>query len=564
MTPEQKNHISRLLREYSGRISTEKLIHFVADTNGMISACRALLEEVKTDRKVQKWLEDECGFRDAEYRLFLDEVALIITLFHPEKTADDNHAVLGLEPGASPERIKQAYRRLSMKYHPDTAASGNQKDNSKFIKITIAYQALQETINTTIEKDHGHSSQQWRTSGGQYASAEQKKWFWVLLMSGVVMAFVVIAVVSMNYRKRVMIIGLQQGRGSQTTLSYSNAESAQKKSFENVSSATAKVEEGASLHKEESGIQSQESESRYVQVPQFSDEKIVTRNTSVMDESDEERLELTSRLPQPDQELNREGEKKSSADTVQSDEILAQSSQLPLVTSKPRVAVVAIGEVEKTEATVITTEKVLQSNDQQKPYSQTFTKIEKKSVNESHSERPQEETARVVKMAQKPISPLPVENHQHKRAPTSPEQPIVQSGILAAVNVDEVEDRNKEENWQERIDIFLREYNAAYEERNIILFSRFFEVNAIENGEPFIKMMGIYNDLFESTSSLSLRLDILRRNENAGEFELTGRFKVHLEYKNGDRRTGTGPIKFILRDVGDALRIKELDYTFNG
>ncbi|MEE4314444.1 MAG: DnaJ domain-containing protein, partial [Desulfofustis sp.] len=33
----------------------------------------------------------------------------------------DSHyyAVLGLEPGADMETIKKAYRRLSMKYHPD-------------------------------------------------------------------------------------------------------------------------------------------------------------------------------------------------------------------------------------------------------------------------------------------------------------------------------------------------------------------------------------------------------------------------------------------------------------
>lgn len=34
-------------------------------------------------------------------------------------TADQYYAVLGLEPGADEETIKKAYRKLSMKYHPD-------------------------------------------------------------------------------------------------------------------------------------------------------------------------------------------------------------------------------------------------------------------------------------------------------------------------------------------------------------------------------------------------------------------------------------------------------------
>ena len=31
----------------------------------------------------------------------------------------DPYKVLGLEPGASDEEVKQAYRRLAKKYHPD-------------------------------------------------------------------------------------------------------------------------------------------------------------------------------------------------------------------------------------------------------------------------------------------------------------------------------------------------------------------------------------------------------------------------------------------------------------
>ncbi len=37
----------------------------------------------------------------------------------PQRAANQAYAVLGLEPGADKETIKKAYRKLSMKYHPD-------------------------------------------------------------------------------------------------------------------------------------------------------------------------------------------------------------------------------------------------------------------------------------------------------------------------------------------------------------------------------------------------------------------------------------------------------------
>jgi molecular chaperone DnaJ len=47
------------------------------------------------------------------------------------------HEILGVQPGASPEDIKKAYRKLAMEHHPDR--SGNEE---KFKEITEAYEIL--------------------------------------------------------------------------------------------------------------------------------------------------------------------------------------------------------------------------------------------------------------------------------------------------------------------------------------------------------------------------------------------------------------------------------------
>ena len=50
---------------------------------------------------------------------------------------------LGVKPGVSPKQLKQAYRQSVMRYHPDTAESGN-GNTEKFRQVTEAYQLLQK------------------------------------------------------------------------------------------------------------------------------------------------------------------------------------------------------------------------------------------------------------------------------------------------------------------------------------------------------------------------------------------------------------------------------------
>jgi hypothetical protein len=60
----------------------------------------------------------------------------------------DPHAVLGLDPGASPEEVQRAYRALAKRFHPDTAgeAAG---------ELMISINAAHDLLLGRLEEGHG-------------------------------------------------------------------------------------------------------------------------------------------------------------------------------------------------------------------------------------------------------------------------------------------------------------------------------------------------------------------------------------------------------------------------
>jgi len=50
--------------------------------------------------------------------------------------------ILGVSPASEPEIIKQAYKKLALRYHPDREDG----DGSKFIEIREAYEVLSDSV----------------------------------------------------------------------------------------------------------------------------------------------------------------------------------------------------------------------------------------------------------------------------------------------------------------------------------------------------------------------------------------------------------------------------------
>ena len=85
----------------------------------------------------------------------------------------DYYSVLGISRGASEREIKQAYRRLARKYHPDVNP-GDKSAEAKFKKINEAYEVLSDREK---RRKYDQFGDQWQYAD-QFAQAGERASFW--------------------------------------------------------------------------------------------------------------------------------------------------------------------------------------------------------------------------------------------------------------------------------------------------------------------------------------------------------------------------------------------------
>src|SRR3989344_3680456 len=67
----------------------------------------------------------------------------------------DYYEILGISKNASKDDIKKAYKKLAVKYHPDS--SGDKSTEEKFKELSEAYAVLSDNEKKKIYDAYGHS-----------------------------------------------------------------------------------------------------------------------------------------------------------------------------------------------------------------------------------------------------------------------------------------------------------------------------------------------------------------------------------------------------------------------
>jgi DnaJ like chaperone protein len=126
------NQISNNM-DYSSRLQLLHLLFNISIADGAINA-----SEIEAVEKMSGYL----GIANSDY-------VSIRNMFVPE--TDSSYKILEIEPTATDEDVKKAYRRMAMKYHPDKIGHLGEEfrktADEKFKKVNEAYEKIKRERN---------------------------------------------------------------------------------------------------------------------------------------------------------------------------------------------------------------------------------------------------------------------------------------------------------------------------------------------------------------------------------------------------------------------------------
>ncbi|KAB2888658.1 MAG: DnaJ domain-containing protein [Desulfobulbaceae bacterium] len=606
MRSADRDNIRRLLKRLGRDYSTESHITFVAENTGLLQSCRNVLAAEREGRQETiDWLRDACAENGVAYPHCLQEIGRILQLFQPGIEQDQHYAELGLAAGASDEEVKRAYRRLSIKYHPDTARETGEETTDKFIRLTRAYHAIiagEDSTADAIPAAGGPPPWSYGTTKKALSGRLSPK----AVLGGVLLIGALIAVCLVSsemYSRKVMLSTLHGGgaafippvrKGAQDN-SQSSMTFAEKLRS-NGEAVVASEDAGTGGGKAPvAGVVAEKEVPRPPIQPAIPDDQ-----AGVIDEG---RKKVLDERGSGDSSVavgvagQKDGDAAASlvAQAVIGTEP-ADAADGPVAAAKPHTEQPGRKTVDQHEANVtLKTEEGPVAGQQITPAAPAAA-VEASSPTGNEEprlavakmeERPAAVDAGAVQTERKapgpnpphrqqagaplPTAAEPVDGQQGNVAPQTPDKPALPppavaktAPAVAHAAVTGEERQKPEESLQKNIDAFLRDYSAAYGQKNMAGFLEFFNDDATENGKPVVDLIPTYAHLFEATESIGLQIAALNWQETAKDkVTLHCSFSIDLAYRNANAVHGTGKIDFRLVQEGSAMKIQQMSYSFD-
>ena len=105
-----------------------------------------LIKLANTDGEFVQQEEDVIRRISAAMSIQTADLESLLAMYHQAKDPNWAYTTLEIEPTATNEEVKKAYRRMAMKYHPDKVANAGeqikQQATEKFRTINEAYEHI--------------------------------------------------------------------------------------------------------------------------------------------------------------------------------------------------------------------------------------------------------------------------------------------------------------------------------------------------------------------------------------------------------------------------------------
>lgn len=125
--------VSQQIRQYVNYSVRLELVHM------LLEVAKADGEVADSECQVIETISMNMGIADADYQSLL-------SLYRKQTDANWAYTALEIEPTATDDEVKKAYRRMAMKYHPDKVANAGeavrQQATEKFRAINEAYEHI--------------------------------------------------------------------------------------------------------------------------------------------------------------------------------------------------------------------------------------------------------------------------------------------------------------------------------------------------------------------------------------------------------------------------------------
>jgi DnaJ-domain-containing protein 1 len=475
-------------------MSTDRMLASIADNTGMLDACQLLIRKNnEDDREVMSWVDEQCYQRKVDLRSFLYEVQQVVSIFQPGQENDEYYLTLGLEVGASDKEIKESYRELCLRYHPDTTTLNADDAATAFIEVNKAYQVLRN--NNDGGQKHSipsaPSSPHWRQENKTNPVSVTKKRRNIFWFSSLTLLMIVVSILAArSYQKKAMITGLQ-------------------------------------LH-------------QAAFIPPNSDFEVEVKETPLKDNS---ALALAK------------------ADKVEKVAVNVGGAKIP-GEELPKTEAITIAE-KVSEVSLVSPEEAVEKNPEE-------IVAEELVVREKKSDGKSLEPAQSVpagKILDKPEVIIVVKDSK-KAKKLFEHSPLSEVSVPVAVPPIEVAEPEPTPEkvhavMQSKIEHFLKNYIAAYENKDLETFSSFFDEYATENGKAINSVFPTYIELFTAAGEIIFDISILKWTKKQSNVEMDGRFTIRIHYKDGKKVKGNGNISFVFKDLQPELLIKAMAYKFD-